>query len=730
MTQTQPQALPDEAVQAQMERLRATLIERLWCALAGLSLLMMPVLLWRAHALWVGSQVGSKITNTAFIGAALIILAVFPLRARLPAPVRTALPLVVLMCVSQSSLFGFGVASTAFNWMVQCCFLIATLYSLRAGLWATAATAASAMLASALFLSGVLVVPVDLNAFFAQPVAWLLMIVAVTLVPAIIVYVIGDYQRMIASLLGRVESKRKQLESMSEQLSQALQAQEQASAAKNAFLAHMTHELRTPLTGVIGMLEIADKRNHDPDLSRVLDVARHSAESLLKVINDVLDYSKLDAGKITLQPETFDLAEFLRNALEVFHWRAREKGIDFKVNIAPELSTLRYADPQRLRQVLFNLVSNAMKFTDVGGVYLEVEPAPKPDTLRLRVRDSGIGIPADVLPRLFDEFEQGDSNIHKRYGGTGLGLAISKLLVEAMGGSIQVQSVERVGTIFTIELPMPVGTPSAIATEADAPPAGAAPVQLHVLLAEDSPTNQLVVSMLLQDLGHHVVVADNGRMAVACAARENFDLILMDMRMPELAGCEAAALIRQGGTAQDTVFDRDVYICAFTANAAERDRAAAMAVGMNDFLTKPVRMHDMQALLQRVVAYQRARGVGLHEQAEVAAMAPPESTQPAIGPLPALPGAAQERLAGIFRRDLELRQSQIHAALEHAQWGQLRDVAHLVKGAALSAGVTELVHAADALERACQTQPLRAELCADHAHILLRALEHYMGASI
>ncbi|MFO1264251.1 MAG: ATP-binding protein [Rhodoferax sp.] len=720
----------DEAVQHQMARLRATSIERLWCALAGLSLVMLPVLLWRAYAMWSGSQVGSRTTNYVFMAGSLFLIGMFPYRSRLPVQVRAVLPLAALVVVSQSSLFGFGAASTAFSWMVQCCLLIATLYSLRAGLWATAATAASAVLAGALFLNGVLVVPVDLNAFFAQPVAWLLMIVAVTVVPAIIVYIIGDYQRMIAALLRRMEDKRNQLDTMSRQLTQALQAQEQASAAKNAFLAHMTHELRTPLTGVIGMLEIADKRNHDPDLNRVLDVARHSAEALLKVINDVLDYSKLDAGKITLQPEPFDLAEFLRNALEVFHWRAREKGIEFKVSIAPELPTLRCADPQRLRQVLFNLVSNAMKFTETGWVCVEVTQAAAPNALHFCVRDSGIGIAADVLPRLFDEFEQGDSSIHKRYGGTGLGLAITKLLVQAMGGSIQVQSVERVGTIFTIDLPMPVGTPSAIATEAAASDPNTAPVQLHVLLAEDSPTNQLVVSMLLQDLGHHVVVADNGRMAVACAARENFDLILMDMRMPELAGCEAAALIRQGGTAQDTVFDRDVYICAFTANAAERDRAAAMAVGMNDFLTKPVRMHDMQALLQRVVAYQRARGVGLHEPAELAAMVPTESAPPAIAPLPALSSTAQEHLASIFRRDLELRQPQIQAALEQAQWEQLRDVAHLVKGAALSAGVTDLVRAADALERACLAQPFQADLCADHAHILLRALEHYMGASI
>lgn len=729
MAQSDSQPLTDEAIHPQMERLRATLIERLWRALAGLSLFMLPVLLWRAHALWLGHQVGSHVTNAVFIAGALFIVAAYPLRTRLSARSRAFLPLVVLVVVSQSSLFGFGAASTAFNWMVQCCFLIATLYSLRAGLWATAFTAASAMLAGALFLSGVLVVPVDLNAFFAQPVAWLLMVVAVTIVPAIIVYVIGDYQRTIAALLRRVEDKRNQLDAMSRQLTQALQAQQDASAAKSAFLAHMTHELRTPLTGVIGMLEIADKRNHDPDLNRVLDVARHSAEALLKVINDVLDYSKLDAGKIVLEPETFDLADFLQHALEIFHWRAREKGIEFKVQIPPDVPTLRYADPQRLRQILFNLVSNAMKFTEAGSVCLEVEATDSPDTLCLRVRDSGIGISAQALPRLFDEFEQGDSSIHKRYGGTGLGLAISKLLVHAMGGTISVQSVERVGSVFTVVLPLPISTQTDVAADSVLDAETLSRVQLNILLAEDSPTNQLVVSMLLQDLGHRVVVADNGRMAVACAARESFDLILMDMRMPELAGCEAAALIRQGGTSQDTVFDRDVYICAFTANAAERDRAAALAVGMNDFLTKPVRMHDMQALLQRVVAFQRARGVSLDERP----VTPPANDAPTpLQPLNASPepDRAAARLVNVFRRDLEQRQSQVMAALEHAQWSQLRDVAHLIKGAALSAGVPELARTADALECACQALPLDEDLCTNHAHILLRALEQYMGASI
>ncbi len=719
----------DEAVNPQMERLRGALIERLWCALAGVALVMLPVLLWRAHALWARGHVGSTATNAVFIASSVFIMAAFPLRRRMPGALRAALPLAVLVVISMSSLLVFGAASTAFGWMVQCCFLIATLYSLRAGLWATAATAFAAVLAGALFLSGTLQVPVDLNAYFAQPMAWLLMVVAVTLVPAIIVYGIGDYQRTIAALLHRVEDKRDQLDAMSRQLSQALQAQQQASAAKSVFLAHMTHELRTPLTGVIGMLEVADKRNQDADLNRVLDVARHSAQALLKVINDVLDYSKLDAGKIVLEPETFDLSDFLNQALEVFHWRAREKGIAFNVHIAADVSTLRHADPQRLRQVLFNLVSNAMKFTDAGAIDVEVASAEDPDAVQFRVRDTGIGIAAQALARLFEEFEQGDSGVHKRYGGTGLGLAISKLLVDAMKGTIRVDSTEGVGSVFTVVLPMPVRTERTAATaaprQADAEPK----VQLNVLVAEDSPTNQLVVSMLLQDLGHRVVVADNGQMALACAARESFDLILMDLRMPLLAGCEAAALIRQGGTAQDLVFDRDVYICAFTANAAERDRAAALAVGMNDFLTKPVRSQDLQALLLRVIGFQRQRGVPLQEQPAALAQTVPSSPVGPRGTPYADDRAATQRVAIVFRQDLAQRRIQLATALAHAQWPTLRDCAHRVKGAAASAGASDMARQADALEHACLAEPVDPAACMRAAHTLLQAMEDYMGAS-
>lgn len=730
MADTEPHAQADEAVNPQMERLRAALIERLWCALAGVALVMLPVLLWRAHALWARGHVGSTATNAVFIACSVFIVAVFPLRNRMSTAWRAALPLVVLVVISLSSLVVFGAASTAFGWMVQCCFLVATLYSLRAGLWATVATSCAAVVAGALFLSGTLHVPVDLNAYFAQPMAWLLMVVAVTLVPAIIVYGIGDYQRTIAALLHRVEDKRDELDAMSRQLTQALQAQQQASAAKSAFLAHMTHELRTPLTGVIGMLEVADKRNHDPDLSRVLDVARHSAQALLKVINDVLDYSKLDAGKIVLEPETFDLGEFLHQALEVFHWRAREKGIAFNVHIAPDLPTLRHADSQRLRQVLFNLVSNAMKFTDTGLIEVQVAAGAAPDTVAFRVRDTGIGIAAQALPRLFEEFEQGDSGVHKRYGGTGLGLAISKLLVDAMGGTIHVDSTEGVGSLFTLELPMPVRTERPTPAPSPGAAEDAPAVQLNVLVAEDSPTNQLVVSLLLQDLGHRVVVADNGRMAVACAARESFDLILMDMRMPQLAGCEAAALIRQGGTAQDMVFDRDVYICAFTANAADRDRAAALAVGMNDFLTKPVRSQELQALLQRVIAFQHQRGVALQERPVVHAQSPQHPPAAPTGTRVADDLSAFQQVAAVLRQDLALRRTQMATALAQEHWLALRDVAHLVKGAAASAGASDMARYADELEQACLAEPVDPATCTRKAQSLLRAMEDYMGASL
>lgn len=733
----------DDAVFEQLSRLRRSLVERMWRAFFCLSVLVLPILLWRAQQIQQFSQSGSPLTNTMFIVLACLMLVLYPLRHRIPFGLRAAMPIIVLSLVGVVSLPVFGAASIAFGWLVQSNFLLSTLYSLRAGILATLASALFALCIAVLHLSGILGGTIDLNLYFAQPTSWLLFLLGTTVVPTIILYSIGGYQRTIGELLTTVQAKRDKLGEMSVRLGEALAAQERANAAKSSFLAHMTHELRTPVSGVIGMLDIADRRNADPALARLLGIARQNAESLLKIINDVLDYSKLDAEKITLNPEAFDLSEFLKTSLQVFEWRAHEKGLDFVCEIDERLTRMRYADPARIRQVLYNLISNALKFTDAGSVRLNVRAAVfdgADDTRVLfEVSDTGVGIAPADLERLFGEFVQVGDDAQRHRGGTGLGLAISRLLVQAMGGDIRVRSTAGVGSVFSMELPLPAAPhpmPSTSGAEGalSQPDGPADAVQLNILLAEDSPTNQLVVSTHLQDLGHRVVVADNGQLAIECASRENFDLILMDLRMPVLAGMEAAAMIRQGGTEAATIHDRDVFICALTANASCAERANALSVGMNDFLTKPARTEALKALLDRVVAHQRERGIPMsprwrepRPESPAHAMqpgAPPQrvtSTSPAAG---ADAPRSQAHLQELFQADLLRQLSQLVQGVADARWDQVREVAHRVKGSAQIMGVHQLAQAASLLETACQTaySPQRME----RVRALVRGMEDYL----
>lgn len=728
----------DDAVFEQLSRLRRGLVERMWRAFFYLALTMLPILLWRAYDIRRLSQSGSALTNLTFIVLACVLLGLYPFRGRIPFRWKAAMPILILSITGLVSVLVFGAASIAFCWLVQSNFLLSTLYSMRAGITATVLTALTALVVGLLFLSGVLVSTVDLNLYFAQPTSWLLFLLGTTVVPTVILYSIGGYQRTIGQLLTQVQAKRDMLSEMSTQLSEALAAQERANAAKSTFLAHMTHELRTPLSGVIGMLDIAERRNADPAVARLLTVAQHNAEALLKVINDVLDYSKIDADKLTLQPENFDLPEFVQTSLQVFHWRAREKGLSFSCEVDEQLARWRYADVARIRQVLFNLVSNAMKYTDAGSVGVSVRAAadgPDADARVLfEIRDTGVGIAPQELPRLFGEFVQVGTNAQRHRGGTGLGLTISQLLVTAMGGEIRVRSTPGEGSTFTVDLPLPLAQPESphapAAPHTAEPPAEA--VQLNVLLAEDSPTNQLVVTMQLQDLGHRVVVADNGQMAIECAARENFDLILMDLRMPVLAGMEAAAVIRQGGSAQTTVFDRDVYICALTANSSPADRASALSVGMNDFLTKPVRVEELQRLMGRVTAFQRQRGIPLAARWPAAAHPVAEADHllaPSTDTAPDPPGAPDEavrqaRLRDLFQGDLLSQLSQLVQSVADGHWDQASEIAHRVKGAARIMGEQSLATAAAELESACQEPDDQMRM--HFAKVLVRSMENYL----
>jgi two-component system sensor histidine kinase/response regulator len=416
-------------------------------------------------------------------------------------------------------------------------------------------------------------------------------------------YVEGDADQLMligTDLLGIAMRRRAEVA-----LAEAKDAAEAASRAKTTFLANMSHEIRTPMNAIIGLTHLlrADPLTGRQDelLGKVTEAAGH----LLQIINDVLDLSKIEAGKLTLEPAPFVLTETLEQVRSMVGVRARQRNLGFTLTVEPGLPVEVQGDGLRVGQILINLAGNAVKFTNEGSVDIAVTRAPAlPDGIRFVVRDTGIGIaPADVT-RLFRSFEQADASTTRRYGGTGLGLAICRSLVDMMGGRITVDSTLGKGSAFTVELPLP-------AAEAHVPRDGVriatanrrkvARPGARVLLAEDSAVNQQVAGELLALAGVVVDVAGHGRSAVEAASRNAYDLILMDVQMPILDGLEATRRIRRIPGREQTP------IVAMTANAFEDDRKACIDAGMNDHLAKPVDPERLFAALERWIPEQADR---------------------------------------------------------------------------------------------------------------------------
>nr|WP_315252907.1 two-component regulator propeller domain-containing protein [uncultured Duganella sp.] len=397
-----------------------------------------------------------------------------------------------------------------------------------------------------------------------------------------------------------------------DQLRYAKKKAEDATRQKSEFLANMSHEMRTPLAGVIGMLGFAlrDLQVASGTREQILR-AQANAQSLLSIINDLLDFSKIEAGKLSIENIDFALSSAVENVVSLFEEQAAAHSVDFELEFADGLPQFVVGDPTRLRQVLVNLVGNAFKFTQQGRVKMRVECVPDEDAdnrIRFSVSDTGIGIEADAIPRLFQQFEQADASTTRRYGGTGLGLAICRQLVELMGGAINAVSTPGKGSTFMFELPLPNGVAPPIVPHVPREPHSH---QLKVLCAEDFPTNQIIIRMMLEDLGHKVDIAANGALAVKACALTRYDLILMDGRMPEMDGASATRLIRSGGPDEAPVRDQELMIIALTANASEEDRSRYLGAGMDDFLTKPIDEDKLHFQLSRAIERQLQRGFRL-----------------------------------------------------------------------------------------------------------------------
>ena len=496
------------------------------------------------------------------------------------------------------------------------------------------------------------------------------------------------------------------LQENDERLRLAKQKAEDATRQKSEFLANMSHEMRTPLAGVIGMLSFAlrDGMLQESTREQILR-GQANAQSLLTLINDLLDFSKIEAGKLTIENIDFALALMIENVVSLFEEQAAAHSVGFSVELADNLPPFVVGDPTRLRQVLVNLVGNAFKFTNDGDVMVKVELAERRgnvNLIRFSVSDTGIGIAPDAIERLFQKFEQADSTTTRRYGGTGLGLAICRQLVDLMGGTISVDSCEGEGSTFAVVLPLPDGVAPPVVPHVPREPHSH---RLRVLCAEDFPTNQIIIRMMLEELGHQVDIADNGALAVAACARTRYDLILMDGRMPEMDGASATRLIRAGGPEGEPVRDQALMIIALTANASEEDRNRYLACGMDAFLTKPIDEAALHYQLSRAIERQLQRGIALPE------MGGPER-RPSTSELDALFGVAgpaapppaqsaprrnadlQQRMRAAFAADVPQRRAELLAAIEHRDHDAAGRLLHGIKG---SAAYLE----ADQLHRLC-----------------------------
>ncbi len=448
--------------------------------------------------------------------------------------------------------------------------------------------------------------------------------------------------------------------------------------AKSAFIANVSHEIRTPMHGILGMSSLLQKTPLTPQQREYLATLKGSAESLLTVINDILDFSKIEAGKLSIESIAFSPAALAQDVVALFQARALENRVRLTLSLPAQPPAALLGDPTRIRQILLNLVDNAIKFTHEGEVTLAVafEPAGELIHCRFSVRDSGIGIDSDTRARLFQAFSQADSSTTRRYGGTGLGLAVSRQLAGLMNGELSVESTPGHGSCFTLQLSLP---PTALPLVEL--PAQAA-VQLHgrVLVAEDHPVNQQVLTQQLHDMGLLPVLAESGTEVLKKLKSETFDLVLMDWQMPEMDGLEATRRIRQLPTAV-----RAIPVIALTANASPDFRATCLAAGANDYLCKPYTEAALAALLAHWL--------------------PAREAAPLLD-LPALqaryPGNPElvERLTRLFVSTTEASLTALRQALDQRDADACRKEAHALRGAAASVMADAVQQAAGRIEAA------------------------------
>jgi len=432
---------------------------------------------------------------------------------------------------------------------------------------------------------------------------------------------LDDLEKMVSERTQALEKTNTELSSANDLLKIATEKTQKmaegalvASKAKSEFLANMSHEIRTPLNGVVGMIDLLLDTPLSSDQQEFANMIRFSAGALLTIINDILDFSKIEAGKMTFEKVEFDLREAVMNAVALLVPRAREKNLTLTYTIDETIRSQLTGDPSRLRQILLNLIGNAVKFTDKGEVSLEVTPTSETDeeiSLRFSVRDTGIGLSEEGQKKLFQSFTQADASTTRKFGGTGLGLAICRRLVELMGGEIGINSAVGHGSTFWFRLPFikhksgtaPVTLKFVYNDHVNIPVTK--PSGIRVLLAEDNKINQQVGVRQLRKLGFDVDVVENGFQVIEAWQREKYRIILMDCQMPEMDGYKATKKIRELEIANGLPH---TGIIAMTAHAMQGDRELCLAAGMDDYISKPVDMGQLRNALQKAASVTDIQG--------------------------------------------------------------------------------------------------------------------------
>ncbi len=403
------------------------------------------------------------------------------------------------------------------------------------------------------------------------------------------------FTSFIADITKR-KSDELQMKRLNEQLTQIALEAKQASELKTNFLANMSHEIRTPINGVIGMAQIMMDSKLDPEQQEHLQIIRGCANSLLMIVNDVLDLSKIEAGKMTLEDIHFEVASLVRDTCKSMQYLAESKNLKLNLEIDDACVANVLGDPGKIRQVLLNLISNAVKFTEVGSITIRATIASTKESslkFRFEVQDTGIGMTPEVASKLFQPFQQADSSTTRKFGGTGLGLSICRHLIQMMKGEVQMKSLIGSGSLFWFELELKKAEGVVFQSSK---PLSLQAIKLKILVAEDNSINQKVAAAMIQKLGHEFKIVSNGKECLKVLESEKFDMILMDCQMPELDGYEATKMIRQN---HEKKWDPKIPIIAMTANALSRDRDTCLAAGMDDFMSKPVDFEKLDAITQQ-----------------------------------------------------------------------------------------------------------------------------------